>query len=76
MWTRRPRAGRAQSHLASWRWRLTVGVVAALVVVAGAVSIASASSGDRGRDGRRTLQFRTTVVSSSTTPLATAASPM
>jgi hypothetical protein len=47
-----------------WRWRLMVGVVAALLVVTGAVSIASASSGG-GRDGGRTLRFRTTVVSSS-----------
>jgi len=39
--------------------------VAALLVVTGAVSIASASSSSRGRDGGRTLRFRTTVVSSS-----------
>lgn len=65
MWTRRPRAGRAQSHLASWRWRLMIGVVAALVVVAGVVSIASASPGRGGEEAARTLRFRTTVVSSS-----------
>jgi hypothetical protein len=66
MWTPGPRVGgRAQSILASWRWRLMVGVLAALLVVTGVVSIASASSSGGGRDGGRTLQFRTTVVSSS-----------
>ena len=66
MWTHGPRAaGRAQSHRVSWRWRLLVGVVAGLLVVTGAVSVASASSSGGGRDGGRTLQFRTTLVSSS-----------
>ena len=66
MWTHGPRAaGRAELHPTSWRWRLLVGVVAALLVVTGAVSVASASSSGGGRDGGRTLQFRTTLVSSS-----------
>ena len=66
MWTHGPRAaGRAELHPTSWRWRLLVGVVAALLVVTGAVSVASASSSGGGRDWGRTLQFRTTVVSSS-----------
>jgi hypothetical protein len=63
MWARRLGApARAKSYRASWRWRLLVGAVAGLVVVTGAVSIASASGG--GHEGR-TLRFRTTVVSSS-----------
>jgi hypothetical protein len=63
MWAgRRGAQARAESYRAGWRWRLLVAVVAGLVVVTGAVSIASASAGsDRGR----TLVFRTTVVSSS-----------
>lgn len=55
-------AGRTRLQRASWRWRFLVGVVAALVVVTGVVSIASASSG-RGESGR-TLWLRTTLVSS------------
>jgi hypothetical protein len=57
-------ANRARSQPAGWRWRLLVGVVAALVVVTGVVSIASASSGRGGGAGERTLRFRTTLVSS------------
>ena len=57
-------AGRARSQRAAWRWRLLVGVVAALVVVTGVVSIASASSGRGGAEAGRTLRFRTTLVSS------------
>jgi hypothetical protein len=40
-------------------------VVAGLVVIGGAVSIASASSRGAGAEKGRTLRFRTTVVSSS-----------
>jgi hypothetical protein len=66
MWARRQGApARAESYRASWRWRLLVAVVAGLVVVTGAVSIASASAGSAGDDKGRTLVFRTTVVSSS-----------
>lgn len=56
-------AGRARPQT-SWRWRLMAGVVAALVVVGGVVSIASASSGRGGGAAGRTLRFRTTLVSS------------
>ena len=49
MWARRQGApARAESYRASWRWRLLVAVVAGLVVVTGAVSIASASAGSAG----------------------------
>ena len=66
MWARhRSAPARAESYRASWRWRLLVAVVAGLVVVTGVVSIAAASSSGGGRDRGRTLQFRTTVVSSS-----------
>jgi hypothetical protein len=41
-----------------------VGVLAAVLVATGAVSIASASSGSGGREDGRTLWFRTTLVSS------------
>lgn len=65
MWARRRGAlARAESYRANWRWRLLVAVVAGLVVVTGAVSVASAS-GRGGDDKGRTLRFRTTVVSSS-----------
>ena len=57
-------AGGRQSQRASWRWRLMAGVVAALVVVTGVVSIASASSSHGGGEAGRTLRFRTTLVSS------------
>jgi hypothetical protein len=58
-------AGRAETHRAGWTRPMTVAVVAVLFAVTGAVSIASASPGDGGREQGRTLQFRTTVVSSS-----------
>jgi len=66
MWAhRRGAPTRAESYRASWRWRLGVAVVAGLVVVTGAVSIASASARGGGDDKGRILRFRTTVVSSS-----------
>ena len=66
MWAgRRGALARAESHRASWRWRLLVAVVAGLVVVTGVVSIAAASSHGAGEDRGRTLRFRTAVVSSS-----------
>jgi hypothetical protein len=66
MWARRRGAlARAESYRAGWRWRLLVAVVAGMVVVAGVVSIASASARGAGDDKGRTLRFRTSVVSSS-----------